>query len=329
MREPSFWARASSWQATALAPLAALYGAGEAMRRRLTRPQETEIPVICIGGLTAGGAGKTPVVRMVAELLQELRPAVLSRGFGGTTREAMKVEHQHHRAALVGDEPLMLARDLPVYVARDRRAAFARARADGVEICLKDDGFQNPTLAHAFNLIVIDGARGVGNARLLPAGALRQPLAAAVARLDALLVIGDATHPTTRNALDLCTAAEKPVLHARIEAVSQIAGQSVFAYCGIAHPEKFFESLRASGATLADTMTFDDHHAFDASDCRKILDAADAPLITTEKDMARLLNYPPDAPQSALATRSQVFEIRAVADAPEALTELLLAAINR
>ena len=174
-------------------PLALLYGAAEALRRRLTKPEKPEIPVICVGNLTAGGAGKTPTVRALADILKGAghQPIVLSRGYGGRNTGPLRVDPTLHVAADTGDEPLMLSDDLTVYIARDRRAALRAAVSDGAQIAIKDDGFQNPTLAHNYNLIVVDAATGFGNALLLPAGPLRQPLAASAPRIDAVLLVGE------------------------------------------------------------------------------------------------------------------------------------------
>jgi len=191
MREPAFWHRPSSWISLLLTPLGALYGlvAGHRLQRA---GFDAGIPVLCIGNYHVGGAGKTPAVLALTEMLRELgeTPVVLSRGYGGRLRGPIKVDPERHAAADVGDEPLMLAQTVPVVVARDRIEGVALARSQGASVILMDDGFQNPAIAKDASLIVIDSDRGLGNGRMLPAGPLRAPLAPQLARTDALIVVG-------------------------------------------------------------------------------------------------------------------------------------------
>src|SRR5712664_2219376 len=192
MHEPAFWYRPSSWISRLLMPLGALYGA-VAGRRLQRRGFDAGIPVLCVGNYHVGGAGKTPMVLALAKMLRDLgeTPVVLSRGYGGRLRGPIKVDPERHVAADVGDEPLMMARTVPVVVARDRIGGVALARSQGASVILMDDGFQNPAIAKDASLIVIDGERGLGNACVFPAGPLRAPLPAQFERTDALIVIGD------------------------------------------------------------------------------------------------------------------------------------------
>src|SRR6187455_338209 len=148
MREPAFWYRPRSLESFALGPLGALYGA-ITERRMLREGVDAGIPVICVGNYHVGGAGKTPAVLALAKLLRELgeTPVVLSRGYGGRLRGPVMVDPARHGAADIGDEPLMLARTVPVAVARDRIDGVALARSQGASVMLLDDGFQNPTIA--------------------------------------------------------------------------------------------------------------------------------------------------------------------------------------
>ena len=180
MREPAFWHRPPSWTSRLLMPLGALYGA--VAGRRMQRPGfDAGIPVLCVGNYHTGGAGKTPTVLALTQLLRDLgeTPVVLSRGYGGRLRGPVTVDAVRHAAADVGDEPLMLARTVAVVVARDRVDGVALARSQGASVILMDDGFQNPAIAKDASLIVIDADRGLGNACVFPAGPLRAPLDAA------------------------------------------------------------------------------------------------------------------------------------------------------
>ena len=324
MAEPGFWQSRNHPLSLALSPLSLIYSGLEAARRKLTKSQHPGRPVVCVGNLTAGGAGKTPTVRWLAERLaaQGNSPAILSRGHGGSEKGPLKVDRQTHHATHVGDEPLMLAADWPVYIGADRMQSLRLAVQDGADVLIKDDGFQNPSLAHHFNLIVVDGASGLGNQRLLPSGPMRQPLSVALERLDAVLVLGGAVHPSLALLMDAVEAFSKPVFHGRVQATGHGSGK-VHGFCGIARPQKFQASLVAQGYEIAGFTSFADHHDFTEAEAATLL-AHDKPLITTEKDMARLQGAPADSARARLAAEAAVLPI-ALEIADEAA---LLAAIS-
>ena len=279
MREPAFWHRPTSWIASLLSPLAALYGAVAA--RRMRRPgADAGIPVICVGNYHVGGAGKTPTVLALAKLLRELdeRPVVLSRGYGGRLEGPVKVDRDRHSAADVGDEPLMMAASLPVVVSRDRAAGLALARAQDASVILMDDGFQNPSVAKNVSLIVIDAMRGVGNGRVIPAGPLRAPLSPQLARTDALVVVGEGS-AAAKIAADLASRG-KPVLSARLKpdqaSLAALGGERVLAFAGIGDPARFFNTLRSSGVDVVRSRAFADHHAFTADEIEQLTAGAKA-----------------------------------------------------
>ena len=293
MREPGFWHRPSSFASRLLMPLGALYGAVAA--RRLQREGfDAGVPVLCVGNYHVGGAGKTPMVLALAKILRDLgeTPVVLSRGYGGRLRGPIKVDPERHAAVDVGDEPLMLARTVPVVVARDRIDGVALARSQGASVILMDDGFQNPAISKDASLIVIDGDRGLGNGRVFPAGPLRAPLPPQLARTDALIVVGDgaAAGPVAA----AIAALGRPVLSARFRADASAAslnGKRVLAFAGIGDPVRFFRTLRASGIETVRERAFADHHPYTQAEIEALIAEArrDAlTLVTTEKDLARL-----------------------------------------
>ncbi|MDA9442854.1 tetraacyldisaccharide 4'-kinase [Bradyrhizobium sp. CCBAU 51745] len=294
MREPAFWYRPRSPKSHLLSPLGALYGALTA--RRMARSGfDAGIPVLCVGNYHVGGAGKTPTVLALTKLLRELgeSPVVLSRGYGGRLRGPVMVDRMRHTATEVGDEPLMMVRDVPVAVARDRLDGVALAKSQGATVILMDDGFQNPNLLKDASLIVIDSERGLGNGRVFPAGPLRAPLKPQLSRTDALVLIGDG-HAADDVASELAKRG-KPVLRARLKpdagSVARLQGKPVFAFAGIGDPERFFRTLRTGGIEVARTRPFADHHMFSRDELAAL--AADAKagqltLVTTEKDLARL-----------------------------------------
>jgi tetraacyldisaccharide 4'-kinase len=294
MREPGFWYRPPSWKSRLLWPVGALYGAVAGVRMQ-REGFDAGIPVLCIGNYHVGGAGKTPLVLALAGMLRELGeiPVVLSRGYGGKLRGPVKVDSNRHTAEDVGDEPLMLARTVPVVVARDRVSGLALARSQAASVILMDDGFQNPAIAKDASLIVIDGDRGLGNGGVIPAGPLRAPLREQLARTDALIVIGEGA-AAAAVAADIA-ARGRPVLSAHLRAddasIAALHGKRVLAFAGIGDPQRFFRTLRASGIHVVRERAFADHHPYSQGEIEALIAEADRDgltLVTTEKDLARL-----------------------------------------
>lgn len=294
MREPAFWHRPRSWQSRLLSPLSMLYGTVAAHRMR--QPGiDAGLPVICVGNFHVGGAGKTPTVLALTDLLRELgeRPVVLSRGYGGRLRGPVLVDPKAHMAADVGDEPLMMASRVPVVVSRKRAEGIGLINAQGASVILMDDGFQSPSIIKDRALIVVDGARGLGNAKVFPAGPLRAPLPPQLARTDALLVVGDGD---AGDAVASSVAAQgKPVFRAHLQpdarVTAALAGRPILAFAGIGDPQRFFRTLRASGLHVTAERAFPDHHPFSSTDIASLADQAahqGLVLVTTEKDLARL-----------------------------------------
>src|SRR5262249_26491778 len=161
----------------------------------------------------------------------------------------VRVDIHAHTARDVGDEPLMMASQVPVIVSRDRAAGAVVARGQGASVILLDDGFQNPSLAKDVSLIVIDSGRGLGNGRVFPAGPLRAPLAPQIARTDALIVVGEGQ--AADGVAQQLRAQGKTVLRATIrpdpDSVAALSGQRVLAFAGIGDPARFFATLRKSG----------------------------------------------------------------------------------
>lgn len=312
VREPQFW-----WRNTkslnlaqyASEPLALFYQLMTTLRRAITTPRHAPIPIICIGNLTLGGGGKTPTADYLATALESagLKPAILSRGYGGSVKAAMKVDTSQHIAQLIGDEPAMLAQRHAVYVGADRHASAILAANDGFEIGIKDDGLQNPSLFHDINILVIDGPRGLGNGSVFPAGPLRERWKVALQRVHIVIMIGDAA-PDLEALLASCDAASIPVIQASLKPV-RVNPKSVHGFCGIANPEKFYTSLRAAGYTLLSETNFPDHYFLTESDAANLLlKAQGAALMTTEKDAARLKGQ--SGARGRLSEVAEVLEVR-------------------
>ncbi|MEW5726943.1 MAG: tetraacyldisaccharide 4'-kinase [Pseudomonadota bacterium] len=289
MRAPDFW-RHDGVAARLLAPLGWLWSWGVDRRLAETEAWRAAVPVICVGNIVAGGAGKTPVALALAERLKARGRAVamLSRGHGGSEVGPRRVDPLRHDAARVGDEPLLLARAAPTWVARWRPDGAVAATEAGAEVIVMDDGFQNPTLAKDLSLVVVDGGYGFGNGRVIPAGPCREPVAKGLARADAVVLIGDDTAGAAR------FLAGTPVLRARLAPgpeAAALAGKPVVAFAGIGRPEKFFATLEQVGARLVAAHPFADHHPYSRAEIEEIVaDAAEAGAVavTTEKDLVRV-----------------------------------------
>jgi len=288
LRAPEFW-RHDGAASRLLAPLAAIYDAAAAARYGQGSPSSAAVPVICVGNLTIGGAGKTPVVLSLAKRLSSrgYRVHILSRGYGGRARGPLLVDPKRHEARDVGDEPLLLARVAPCWVARSRPDGARAAVESGAQAILMDDGFQNPSLAKNWSLLVIDGAYGLGNGRVFPAGPLRENSTRGFARADAVVMLGrDETGLAAR-------LAGKSVLRANLVPAPQVKfqGRKFIAFAGIGQPGKFFRSAEAAGAVLLTPHEFADHHRYSESELRSLMmrsRASGAALLTTEKDWVRL-----------------------------------------
>ncbi len=290
MRAPDFWARDGAL-ARLLAPLGMGYDLAGRLARAAVRPVTAPVPVVCVGNLTAGGAGKTPVVISLLQSLSKRGIAAhcLTRGYGGRAAGPLRVDRGRHAARDVGDEALIIARAAPTWVARDRVAGARAAAEAGAAAIVMDDGFQNPSLFKDLSLLVIDGGYGFGNARVMPAGPLRETVPRGLARADALVVLG-----TEERILARSLNTGLPALGARLVPGPEgqhLAGQRVLAFAGIGRPEKFFATLEALGAELVETRSYPDHHPYSTGEIEALLARAkdqNARAVTTEKDAVRL-----------------------------------------
>jgi tetraacyldisaccharide 4'-kinase len=290
---PRFWREGPGLIAGLLLPAGAAWDAAGRVRRALARPYHAPVPVICVGNLVAGGAGKTPVALALATHLAAhgIAAQIVTRGYGGRLGGPVPVDPARHDAAAVGDEAVLLAACAPSWVARDRAAGVAAACAAGAGAIVLDDGFQNPTVAKTLALVVVDAAYGFGNGRVMPAGPLRESLRRGLARADAVVLVAAAGDAAA--ALPVAIGGRPQLVPAVLAPVAgeRFASRRLFAFAAIGHPQKFFAALHALGAELVGTRSFADHHPFRAGELAALRRAADrenARLVTTAKDFVRV-----------------------------------------
>lgn len=295
LKTPAFWYRPAAHPATAaeiaLTPVSWLYNAGRKIRASRIKSERLGLPVLCVGNIVSGGSGKTPVVAALRDILRAANlsknPVILSRGYGGSISGPLTVDSEKQTFSEVGDEPLLLAKAGPVIVSRNRPDGARLAERSGVDLILMDDGFQNPSLVKDLSFLVIDGPSGLGNGKLLPAGPLREPLAEALRRTDAVILIGE-----DETGIGEKIPAPIPVFGAKMKP-RQIPDpqRHYIAFAGLGRPEKFKKTLDESGLKLTAFHPFPDHHPFTGAEIKNLLQEAEnkkAALITTEKDWVRL-----------------------------------------
>ncbi|MGB9154736.1 MAG: tetraacyldisaccharide 4'-kinase [Alphaproteobacteria bacterium] len=319
MKTPRFWYPKQtdtlpSLMSDMLLPVSCVFRAGTALRRAFAKPYAARVPILCIGNVVAGGAGKTPTSLALARILTDRgqKPVFVTRGYGGHG-QLTYVDPAHHEAREVGDEALLLAASSPTWAGDDRVASIRQAESHGT-IIIMDDGLQNPHIKPSASILVVDGDVGIGNGRIIPAGPLRESLSDVLKRVVAVIIIGD------EDRQNLAAHVNVPVFRARLQPIvpADFPRESRFvAFAGIARPEKFYATARALGLDIADSRDFPDHHPFSQEDIdglRLRAETLGARLLTTEKDAARL---PPD-----IRAEIVVLPVSLVFDDPRAETEI-------
>ncbi len=296
---PSFWYsnddHGSPLKSKALWPISKLYEWGGQLRHAITSQKKSPLPVICIGNITIGGAGKTPTARAILDLVKDHgkfeTPCFLMRGYGGAEKGPIQVNTTIHTSYNVGDEALMQARYAPTIISRDRYEGAILAEQLGYDLIIMDDGFQNPQLKKDLSLIVIDGGFGFGNGLVFPSGPLREPVQSALKRARGALIIN------RDKGTNLSALGKFKKFDGSIELVNKGGpdeGKKVVAFAGIARPEKFYDTLEANGYKIHAHYSFPDHYVFKRTDLEKIeaqAKQANASIITTEKDWIRLSDH--------------------------------------
>ncbi len=291
MKTPRFWDKTDSLWTKLLKPAGKLYAFGTAYRIRRAKPYQAPVPVICVGNLSVGGTGKTPVCLALADLLKSKGRSFffLSHGYKSKVKGVLIDDQQD--AFEVGDEALLLASRAPTVVDNHRARGAQIAVKNGAKCIIMDDGFQNPSLIKTISFVVVDGKKGFGNECVIPAGPLREPVLKGLERADAVIIAGQddwgVQFYLQRSKSDL------PILTGHFvpdeAAINALKGQKVLAFAGIGMPEKFFNLLRQNDVTVANTVAFPDHYFYTRYDVEGLMKkAAGMPIVTTAKDFVKI-----------------------------------------
>ena len=214
LKAPKFWYKKNdTYLSNSLYPLSLLFRFGTKIRNFISRKSPSSIPVICIGNIVVGGAGKTPVALKIGNLLKlnGYNPHFVSRGYGGVERSNVLVK-EWHSAKSVGDESLLLAEVAPTWIGQDRNKSFILAKEKGADCIIMDDGFQNSALQKDFSIIVVNGEQGFGNKRVIPSGPLRESISSGISRANLVIVIGEISEDVKDK-----IPSTVPIIHAKFQ----------------------------------------------------------------------------------------------------------------
>ena len=291
LKAPKFWyQKKDTIFSRGLYPLSLLFRLGTKIRNIINHTSKSPLPIICIGNIVIGGAGKTPVALKIGKILIEAgyKPHFISKGYAGIIKTNTLVESWHSPKS-VGDESLLLSEIAPTWIGINRNNSIKLANDKGCDCIIMDDGFQNPTIHKDFSIIVINASQEFGNKRVIPSGPLRESIKRGMSRTNLVIVIGDKT-----NDLEKLIPSNIPIISGQFNINNEskiFKGQKITAFAGIAYPEKFFNSLRDQGAKIVKEITFPDHHIFDENDLLNLAEIANKTqsiLVSTQKDFVRI-----------------------------------------
>lgn len=289
-KTPHFWNK-RQWINYLLIPISWIWTRIAQWNEGHIKSESVSVPVICVGNLVMGGAGKTPTVIALVDLLKKMGhvPHILSRGYGAYIRNTIQVNPDKHNYLQVGDEPLLLAHAAPTWAGPDRVQSAKAAISHGATILVMDDGLQNPSLEKDLSFIVVDSIQGIGNGMVFPAGPLREPIEAGAGRAQAMIVIGD--DDSSFEFIDEQFVAKIQCLKKNSD---KGQNKSIVAFAGIGYPEKFRHTLKENNYEICQFIEFADHHPYTIHDMIKLVKLSEqhkATLLTTTKDWLRIPNH--------------------------------------
>lgn len=286
MKQPAFWYQNHSLIKTCLLPFGWLYSGIVQFRLKHTKAYEPKIPVVCVGNISVGGTGKTPICLALADYFQTkgLNVFFLSHGYKSKLQNVL-IDPRTHTSADVSDEALLFANKLPTIVNKNRAQGVQKAEQNGAQLVIMDDGFQNPTLQKKCALVVFDGLRGIGNGACIPAGPLRETLKQGLKRASAVVIVGE--DKTGLEDKILAINPKMTILKGHIEPLSDLTGKEGIAFAGIGNPDKFFSMLKKSGVKITKKIVFPDHYAYSRADIEALIKHHQK-IFTTQKDAVKI-----------------------------------------
>ncbi len=275
-------------------PLSILYWLVSSINRIKSKPYHSKAKVICIGNITIGGVGKTPLVIKMIELLikKHIKVGVLSRGYGGrlSSNKPVLVDEKKHTALDVGDEVFMIYKkfngNVPVCICSNR-AKSAKLLEKKVDVIIMDDGLQNYTLKKDKSVLVFDGVSTISNGFIFPAGPLREGLKSGMKKASAVVIMRKLNQSFEKK----LSSYNVPIFQAFTEPkdLKKFKNKEVIAFAGIGNPQKFYDTLNGEGVKIKQSLEFPDHYEYSDSDFEKILSASgNMPILTTSKDYVKI-----------------------------------------
>lgn len=289
---PKFWRERNSKIAKCLSPFSKIFSLYSDFRSSCSHPTKADVPVICVGNAVLGGAGKTPTVEYICNLLKErmIKPHILTSGYGGYLKNVVRVDPAMHSYLQVGDEALLSAAVTTTWVGRNRTNSAKAAVIAGADMLVMDDGFQNNSIHKDLKILVVDSKQAFGNEYVFPAGPLREGVEISLAKSDMVIVIGDKNEELEKRIADVVPSMK--ICRAKmIPTYPDIETEKIIGFCGIGFPDKFKKTLLDSSYYLLDFIVFSDHHPYTITEVQKLIDAAKkagATLVTTTKDYIKI-----------------------------------------
>ena len=291
LKAPKFWyLKKDTYLSKSLYPFSLLFRLGTKLRNIINKEKISQLPIICVGNIVVGGAGKTPVALKIGKMLNKAgyNPHFVSKGYAGVEKNNTLIQDWHSPQS-VGDESILLSEVAPTWIGINRYESFKLAKNKGADCIIMDDGFQNPSIKKDFSIIVINGEQEFGNKKVMPSGPLRESINRGLSRTNLIIVIGEIS-----NELNDKIPSHIPVINASFVINNEnkiFRNQKITAFAGIAYPEKFFNSLKNQGAKIVKEMIYPDHHIFDENDLLLLAEMANKTksiLVTTKKDYVRI-----------------------------------------
>ena len=291
LKAPKFWyLKKDTTYSRMLFPFSLLFRLGTIIRNLSIAKTKSKIPIICVGNIVVGGAGKTPVSLKIGKILKlaGYKPNFISRGYAGIIKTSTLVENWHSPKS-VGDESLLLGEVAPTWIGVNRNNSIKLAADKGCDCIIMDDGFQNPSIHKDFSIIVINESQEFGNKKVMPSGPLRESIGRGLSRTNLVIIIGNITESIKKIIPD-----HIPIISAKFKINNEnqiFKGQKITAFAGLAYPEKFFNSLYEQGAKIVKKITYPDHHIYDENDLLSLAEIANKTqsiLVSTEKDFVRI-----------------------------------------